>query len=67
MSALTKHQVVVKLDAEMRKFISFVADTEGPDYEEVTLPRDLWEDMRKPDTITITIEPGDTLGDAPQT
>lgn len=64
MNALVKHRVVVKLDAEMRKFVSFVADTEGPDYEEVTLPRNLWEDMRKPETITITVEPGDTLNDA---
>lgn len=37
-------------------------DPDEPDrFRMITIDREVWEDMGTPDTITITIEPGDTI------
>lgn len=56
MSALLRHQVVVPACGDNGNF----DDYEGHD---IYLPNEVFEDMGRPDKITVTIEPGDTLND----
>lgn len=59
---LTKHRVVLQGDGDSpdagERSLHFAA-LESPD--EHFLPRDVWEEMGKPETVTVTVRPGDHL------
>lgn len=64
---LTKHEAVmtkvrgVSLYRERVAFIVLPEDDEEEVSHLLNLPRDLWEEMGQPETITMTVEPGDKL------
>jgi hypothetical protein len=62
---LSKSRSILKLEkngvsANSADFCNRDDDTQQI-YYEVILPRSQWDEMGEPDTITITIEPGDKL------
>ena len=60
--ALTKQRVVMDADYANAEYIQF---TEEPGFARtIRLDRHDWADMGEPETITVTIEPGDLLNEA---
>lgn len=60
------HTTVLHLDpaASHQDAILYTqAPDEDEDYPTLILPTPQWEDLRQPETITITIHPRDTLND----
>lgn len=62
MTDLIKHQIV--LDRFGDQFLSRY-DGDGPTCV-LSLDPQVWADMGKPDTVTVTVEPGDLLNDGGQ-
>lgn len=73
----TQHKTVMRLDELSEKvrptpmddhsvgFTNFDYDEpDDQDYNVLTIPRSLWEDMGRPKTITISVVPGDRLNTA---
>lgn len=66
MSTLIRTQVVIRrvIGAGMespRVIFSREPDEDGDLPHTHYLPRDVWEDLGRPDAITVTIDPGDLL------
>lgn len=60
-----KHRSVATLSHggigdDVRVFFD-VYDDDGASLDTLGLRRDVWEEMGKPDTVTISVEPGDHL------
>lgn len=56
----TKSEIVMHLqhDGAFKAF----RPSEGH-YTEIVIPADLWDDMGKPKTITVAVQPGDLLNE----
>lgn len=63
---LLKTQTVLTLDdadAEMPCFSTTPDEGDATRETMVLLDREVWEEMEKPGTITVTVEPGDKLNE----
>ena len=73
---MTKHQTVMHIvdvskyvnRDDIRVYFSAIREEGDEPYSNEThrIQRSEWEDMGKPDTITVTVEPGDLLNPEPQ-
>lgn len=63
MTLLKAQTVMTFLHAEGHEATFVVNDREPTNYHlrRMSIPRLLWEDFKKPEAITVTIEPGDKL------
>lgn len=57
---LTKHQAVLDMVYATNESVCMRAQP-FDDYPMVTFTRQAWEDMGEPQTVTVTVEPGDRL------
>lgn len=62
-SPLIKTRTVLRRDANWPSYKPVTEEGESPRLTRVTLDPDVFDDMGQPDTITVTIEPGDRLND----
>lgn len=53
--------VLVKEKRRPVEYVCFVEEANPVKGTEVILGRDAWEEMGKPDEVTVTVEPGDKL------
>lgn len=68
MSAMVKHSVILNqmTRPNPRNGVGYGVlgpETPGEQIEAYRMPIDVWEEMNRPETITITVEIGDTLND----
>jgi len=68
MMMLLKHETVLEkgpdVDASGKRVIFTVEPEDESDVPGILyLARSLWEEFGQPDTITVTVEPGDSLND----
>lgn len=66
MSALLKHETVLQkgpdVDTSGKRVIFTVEPEDETDVPGIVyIRRELWEEFGQPDTITVTVEPGDNL------
>lgn len=63
---LTKHRTILHYWTTSMGLTSFLTRDEdtGSVVEAHELPEDVWVDMGSPDTITVTVEPGDLLNES---
>lgn len=62
---LTKTRSALRLVENPSTVARFAREKEEPDERDcqVTLDREVWDDMGSPVVITVTVEPGDQLND----
>ena len=61
---LTKQRVIMDADFANAEYIQFTEQLDEPGFARtVRLARRDWDDMGEPETITLTIDPGDLLND----
>lgn len=63
---MTKHAIVLKRVSRNDSGILVFESDDDADYilhEKHKMRGDIWEEMGRPDTITVTIEPGDKLNE----
>lgn len=63
---LTKHRVVLGLQEPVAEpiegqFADFVIGEEGGTDVHLVLPAEVWDHMGRPETVTVTVRPGDHL------
>ena len=68
MSAMVKHSVILNQKTRPSAQLGVSYGVNGPEsigeiVEAYRMPLDVWEEMNRPETITVTVEIGDTLND----
>lgn len=60
---LRRHAVVAEVDAVPEDTANVFAGTDAEPFTTIELPRERWEEMGEPDTVTVHVYPGDQLTD----
>lgn len=63
MTALTSTKFTLKFDRETVLFVSYLAvDPDNRDYfRHFSMEKSVYDELGRPETITVTVEPGDRL------
>lgn len=63
MSVLIKHSVILHQRSRPNPSSGVLYGRISPEVESYRMPIEVWEEMKRPETITLTVEIGDTLND----